>query len=374
MSELALLPANRSPEPPRRDTYDRSASAVDENLARSATVNFWRSVGEKRDAHSIHFDAPVPSRANLSPLERAILGRAGIDSVTSTTGAAFAFTAGGPFRDILRSFTGAVSLATWRDRQNAGAEDVPKLTTDAAGEWTAENSGSNITVNDIAATKIQFHNRAFGVGLRMSRQIVNVAAANYDMAALLTAVLAAVCGNALRTAALTGLGSGSNQPLGLLSNTDVATMAMGTDGGPLTLTQLALMEEQIGLANADRPGAGLAWQTTPAVRRKARLTETFTGSGRPLWSDDDRMIGKAAFASTAVPSTLTKGTSSGVCSALVFGAWADLGITLFGPGITVISDPYTKKFQGMIELAVWMYADVQTLNAASFRKTLDLTT
>ena len=61
------------------------------------------------------------------------------------------------------------------------------------------------------------------------------------------------------------------------------------------------------------------------MRGKLKVTEKFDGTnGEPVWTDDKNapLNGYSAAVSNAVPSNLTKGTSNGVCSAIVFGNFA----------------------------------------------------
>jgi hypothetical protein len=50
-----------------------------------------------------------------------------------------------------------------------------------------------------------------------------------------------------------------------------------------------------------------------------------------------------------VPSNLTKGTATAICSAIIFGNFADLVIGLWG-GLDLMVDPYSKSTTGAVRI------------------------
>jgi hypothetical protein len=296
----------------------------------------------------------------------------GIDSVTATTGQPFSFTSAGAFAPLMRAQMGAVGRARFINLPSSGLFSFPRQNgPDLVGQWRPENPASPLTTTDLVDAAVNAQARTLVFGLRFSRQMLFSAADNYDIGKQLTNLIIGAAGAEFGRVAINGGGPGSDQPLGLLNDSNVATMAIGANGGPLTGAQCGLMEEAVALANSD-VGA-LAFHTTPQVRRYTRGVERFTGSG-PLWTDANTLIGYPAYVSTNTPSNLTKGASSGICSALIYANWLDLLMITFGPGIDIVIDPFSKKFQGMVELYVALYADVAIRRTASFRKTVDITT
>ena len=71
-----------------------------------------------------------------------------------------------------------------------------------------------------------------------------------------------------------------------------------------------------------------------------------------------------------MPSTLTKGASTGVCHAVLFGVWPELLVGEWG-ALEILVDPYRLKKQGMIEITGIYMADVQVKHAASFAAIVD---
>jgi len=74
-----------------------------------------------------------------------------------------------------------------------------------------------------------------------------------------------------------------------------------------------------------------------------------------------------------VSSTLTKGTSSGVASAIFFGNWADMIIAMWG-GLDLMVDPYSLSTTGQIRVVGFQSVDVGIRRAESFAAMLDALT
>jgi hypothetical protein len=77
--------------------------------------------------------------------------------------------------------------------------------------------------------------------------------------------------------------------------------------------------------------------------------------------------------SNQVSSALTKGTSSGVCSAIFFGNWSDLMIA-FWSGVDILVDPYTAGLSGGVRVIAHQDCDVQVRHPQSFAAMLDALT
>ncbi len=76
-----------------------------------------------------------------------------------------------------------------------------------------------------------------------------------------------------------------------------------------------------------------------------------------------------------VPANLTKGSSSGVCSALIFGNWSDLLLGYWSE-LDVLVNPYeaTAYSKGNVQIRAMATMDVQVRQPASFAAIKDLTT
>jgi HK97 family phage major capsid protein len=221
-------------------------------------------------------------------------------------------------------------------------------------QWTAEASNPTAT--------------NFGTGLKTMSPKTGAAFTSYTRQLLAQSVesvedlvwddLAKVCALGVDRAAIAGTGSGNNQPLGILGTTGIGAVTLGTAGGVPTFPSLVNLETEITSDNADI--AEMAYLTTPQIAGLLKQTQQFSGTnGVPIWTETVNaglVNGYAATVSTQVPSNLTKGSATGVCHAIIFGAWSELLIGEWG-AMEIVVDPYSKK-PAQIEVAAHLMVDV----------------
>ena len=175
---------------------------------------------------------------------------------------------------------------------------------------------------------------------------------------------------ALDAAIFAGSGS-SGQPTGVLSAANTNSIAIDTDGGPLTWALLVQMETEVGIDNGLLDNT-LAYVSNAKVQGKLKTIPQI--SGYPYYlMNDGKVNGYPFYMSNAIPSNLTKGSSSGVCSAAVFGNWSEVLVGSWG-GLQLIVDPYTAKANGVLEISAAAYHDVLVRTPAAFCKIVDITT
>jgi hypothetical protein len=71
-----------------------------------------------------------------------------------------------------------------------------------------------------------------------------------------------------------------------------------------------------------------------------------------------------------VPANLTKGTSTTICHAIIFGDWADLVIGEWGV-MEILVDPFALKKRGDLEVSAILHCDVGVLRPTSFAAAVD---
>jgi HK97 family phage major capsid protein len=174
-------------------------------------------------------------------------------------------------------------------------------------------------------------------------------------------------------AAIAGDGTG-NAPTGVLNVSGIGDVAIGANGGPVTWDSVVDLESAVAAANADtgRPG----YLTNSPVRGAAKKIFIDAGSGQRIW--DSRtpqapLNGYRAIVSNQVPSDLDKGTSTGVCSALIFGNWADLLIGMWG-GLDLLVNPYSLDTTGAVRITAFQDVDINVRHPQSFAAIQDITT
>ena len=168
-------------------------------------------------------------------------------------------------------------------------------------------------------------------------------------------------------------GGGANEPTGILGTNGIGSVALGSNGGAITYASLVDLEREVAIDNA--LAGNLAYLTNPKVVAEMRQTPRQSSGveGNFILNDSNTVLGYNVASTTLVPSDLTKGTSSGVCSAVVFGNFADLMIGMFG-GLDILVDPYTGSSTGATRVAMYQDIDVAVRHAESFAAIKDVTT
>lgn len=196
-----------------------------------------------------------------------------------------------------------------------------------------------------------------------------------DVTKLMAADLRAGIATTLDLAALAGSGS-SNQPRGVLNTAGIGSVAGGTNGAAPTYDNAVDLDAAV--ANQNTLLEAPAFITNSRVRAKLERTQMFGGTnGIPVWqasAGGDVLKGRRACVSNNVPNNLTKGSSAGVCSALIYGNWSDLLIGVWGEGVTVMIDPFTNSTTDAVRLVVFIDCDVAVRYATSFSAMLDALT
>ena len=175
---------------------------------------------------------------------------------------------------------------------------------------------------------------------------------------------------ALDAAIFAGSGS-SGQPTGVFAASGTTTVAIDTNGGPITFAKLVELEQKVAEANGLLDDT-LAYVSNAKVMGKLKTIPQI--AGYPFYlMNDGRVNGYPFQMSNAVPSNLTKGTSSGVCSGIAFGPWSEVLVGSWG-GLQLIVDPYTAKANGVLEISAAAYHDVLVRQPAAFAVIKDITT
>ena len=175
---------------------------------------------------------------------------------------------------------------------------------------------------------------------------------------------------ALDAAIFAGSGS-SGQPTGVLNASGVNTVAIDTNGGPITYALLVQMETESGIDNGLIDGT-LAYVSNAKVQGKMKTIPQIAGYPYYLLNDG-KVNGYPFFMTNAIPSNLTKGTTSGACSGAIFGPWSEVLVGGWG-GLQFIIDPYTAKQNGVLEISAMAYHDVLVRHPEAFSVIKDITT
>ena len=251
---------------------------------------------------------------------------------------------------------------------------IPRQTGGATTYWVAENGApteSQQSVDQVSGTP-----KTVGCYTDYSRRLL--LQSSVDVELFVRSDLALQMAQEAFRAAINGSGT-SNEPTGLLNISGTGAVVGGTNGAAPTYDHIVDLESAVANANAD--GGRLAYLTNTKVRGKLRKTQEFASTnGKPVWTSAPggagrvgEMLGYNAYTSNAVPSNLTKGTSSGVCSAIAYGNWAELLIFMWG-GLDLMFDPFSLSTTGAKRLVALQDMDVNVRHATSFAVMKDATT
>ncbi len=186
---------------------------------------------------------------------------------------------------------------------------------------------------------------------------------------------------------LNGSGS-SGQPTGILNTAGIGSVAMGTNGGAITVNALVDLEEQVLIDNGAVNRDAIGYVTNAKVLaelKKLRAGGSTTTDGPYLVNDQLNAIGRGGtpasvngyplYVTNQVPSNLTKGTSSGVCSAVLMGDFSQAMVGFWGNGLEIVvgedSDDFSKALTSVRAIVTY---DVAVRHAESFAAILDVTT
>ena len=359
------------------DNEKRSYSLV--NAIRAQVTGNWKEAGFERDcsdaiAKRTGKDTPgffMPMNITMDRAAYAV-GTAG----AGTTGGTLVATnlLSGSFIELLRNKARVVQLGAQMLSGLTGNVDIPRQTAATSTYWVAE--AGDVTQAEGTFDKISLSPKTLGARSQMSRLMMMQSTP--DIEVLVRNDLATQIALGIDLAAISGSGA-SNQPRGILNTSGIGSVVGGTNGAAITLDQLIDLETAV--TNANGPDTNLAYLTNAkAVGALKKLKST---TGQYLWTGSSvgaqsgtpgEVNGYPVARSNQVSSTGTKGTSSGVCSTVIFGAWNELIIGEFGV-LEVLANPYGTGFNsGSIDIRALQSVDIAVRHAASFSAITDALT
>ena len=259
---------------------------------------------------------------------------------------------------------------------------IPSRSSTATGYWLSSETTA-ITQSESQFGQVTLAPKNFAALSKFSRQTLLQATPGIEE--LVRRDLTDTINVGIDAAVIAGSGS-SGQPTGITGTAGIGSVAIGTNGGAITLETLINLEEEILVDNAG--GASMAYATNPKVLselKKLRAGGSAAGDGAFLWNVDPSGIGRGGTpgvvngypvgVSTNVPSNLTKGSSSGVCSAVILGDWSQVALGVWGNGLEIEigtdSDDFSKALTSVRAITT---IDVAVRQAAAFAACLDVTT
>jgi HK97 family phage major capsid protein len=274
---------------------------------------------------------------------------------------------GGAFVDALRPSSVVMDLGARVMSNLRGDVAIPALNDKTSAYWLAENGAP--TEGAPTFRQITMSPKTVGAYVDFSRKLMLQSDPSID--SIVTHDLKQQLATAIDTVAING--GGSNEPSGILQTAGIGSVALGTNGGPPTWTSVTDLYNEVEVDNAAE--GRLGYLTTPQAKAKMANTSKVSSTDSRMVLDEpwSNLLGVPFRSNTLVPSDLTKGTSSGVCSAMIFGNFNDLLIGSWS-GIDINIDDKTLSTTGGVRIVAFTDVDVSLRHAESFAAILDMTT
>lgn len=292
----------------------------------------------------------------------------GLNVTTSTAGGNTVSTnlLASSFIDILRNKMALTGLGAQFLTGLVGNIAIPRATGGATAYWVAESGAP--TTSSQAFDQVGMSPKTVGAFTDISRKLL--LQSSIDVEGFVRNDLATVLALAIDLAGINGTGA-SNQPTGILNTSGIGSVAGGTNGLAPTWQNMIDLETLIAVANAD--SSTMSYLTNAKVRGKLKSTQKVATYGDDFIWEDGMINGYNAGVTNQVPSNLTKGTSNAICSAVIFGNFADLIIGQWG-ALDLTVDPYTGSSTGTVRVVALQDVDIAVRHAESFAAMKDALT
>jgi HK97 family phage major capsid protein len=244
---------------------------------------------------------------------------------------------------------------------------IPKLAAASTVTWKAETAALDESVPQVA--QVELSPKRVGSFVELSNQLL--IQSSPDIERFIRRDLLAACATALDAAAINGSGL-SNEPTGILKTTGIGAVIGGTNGAAPAWADIVDLVGAVADANADF--GTLAFLTNSRVASRLRSTAKLPGTDSQMILEIDRLLNYPLHVSNNVPSDLDKGSSVGVCSAIIFGNFEDVILASFGDGTDLIVDRFSKATNGITRLIANSYVDVGIRRPESFAAIQDALT
>jgi HK97 family phage major capsid protein len=239
--------------------------------------------------------------------------------------------------------------------------DIPRKTT--AGTIGMVTEVQALSETSPLTAKVSLSPKRFGGFTEVSKQALIQSAMALEP--LIRDDLLSGAAVVLEDQVINGSGSGANMR-GIRNVSGIGSVAGGANGLAPAWSHIVDLESAVANVNAE-PDRLSGYLVNTKTRGKLKQTTKATNLDF-IWDRDPQfpLNGYRAAVTNNVPSNLTKGTSTTVCSALLFASdWSMQVIGLFGaPDVTV--DPYTLATTGQVRITLNQFADTGNRQPGAF--------
>jgi HK97 family phage major capsid protein len=232
--------------------------------------------------------------------------------------------------------------ATMLENLTTSPIEWPKQLTATTAYWVGENEA--ITDSDITFGQISMTPKSCAAMVKLSNRILRMS--NPSIEALIRSDIATQLALAIDLACIRGTGV-QNQPLGLVNQEGINTLALGENGAVPDFDDLMEMAYEVEIDHALT--GNLSYMFHPAIRKvlqQIRVPDYSATQGPYMVSPPvseaalGTMIGYPFKVNTQIPTDLAKGTASN-CSEIYFGNWSQMLIAHWG-GIQIMASEHTS--------------------------------
>jgi HK97 family phage major capsid protein len=332
---------------------------VEGEFSALASSEYQRS-GVSVSAHSMKIPSEVFKR-DMSATGGTSGSEGGVNVQTSV----------GSIIDVLLPKTVLRGLGVQQLSGLVGNLDMPTASTVPSAGWNTENGTA--TEKSPAFSKITFSPKRLAAYIQVSNQLMLQSSNSID--AYVRNWLLNAMAQSLETAAIKG--GGSNEPTGIIANSNVnVTFAGGASSNSTNANGIApVWADVVNLMKAveNANGEGVAYLTNPKVKAALQtIPRQASGvEGNFIWpAGGAELNGYNVATSTLVPSNLSKGTSS-TLSAMIFGDFSKMAIASWG-GMELTVDPYSGATAGLTNVVLNAYLDCNLLQPTAFAVCKDI--
>ena len=246
---------------------------------------------------------------------------------------------------------------------------IPKIAAATAG-FVAESG--DVSDNTQVTTQLTMIGRTLGARSTISRLLLLESDPSIEQ--IVRDDLVSAISSKIQDVAIEG--GGSNEPTGVTKTSGIGSIAGGTNGqSPAWNTHVPTLVKEVEQDNAALNDGTLGWLTNPKVKSKMAAVAKVSSSDSVMILNDPwtSLYGYPIKFTTDCPSDLTKGSASGVCSAMIFGDWSQVLLGAWGASPDVLVDPYGNN-DGGVKIIVFSEVDVAVRHAQSFAACLDVLT
>lgn len=236
--------------------------------------------------------------------------------------------------------------------------DIPGIGTAITTGWANGETGTQTPADPTLVNRSLTPKLLYGATNVSKRLLIQT---NQSVEAMIMTDIMKGMAQALQAAVINGAGS-SGVPTGILGTSGIQSVAMDTNGAAISFAKVMDLYKAVANANANLDSC--KWITNPKVFAEAMQTPIDTGSGAMIIPYNSffggakgQIAGYDVLSTSSVPSDLTKGSSSSICSALLFGDFTQVVVGQFG-GIDVVVDDATGARSGYRAITINQYNDV----------------